>query len=279
MKKILLPILTAGLALTIISTSETAHADDFTESDVIPQSKNSKATVTFEAPKNNVAPVDPENPLIPDDYNPGVDGESTGYNGPLSLDVVPHFNFGSELINSNQTILYAENKKPYIQVTDLRGPEGGWHVRAKLSEFNLGEESDKKTLKGASITLTDGEVIATVEKPSAEPTISNENKITLISGNPEMNIVSANGKTNDETAQGLGTWLVGWLTDHDKNEKVELTVPAFEASAGTHKATINWTLSEGPEVNDSIEDNKVATSEGPEVNNSIENNKVATDRY
>lgn len=258
MKKVLMTILTAGLAFAMINTSGTAYAEDFIESKKIPQKKNTDATVIFSAPKNGVKPVNPKDPLSPNDYELGEDGEETSYKGPLSLDVVPHFNFGEGIINSKETTLFAKNQQPYIQVTDLRGPEGGWHVSAQLSEFNIDIESDKKTLKGASITLINGEVISTVEKPSKKPSISNE--ITLESGKEASNIVSANAKTEEKQAQGLGTWLVGWLTDQDENKDVKLTVPAFEASVGSHKATINWTLSEGPSTNTSAGTTEAATS-------------------
>lgn len=254
MKKVLTTILTAGLAFAMISTSGTAYAEDFKESDTIQQSENSKATVTFKAPTKPVEPVNPRDPKSTEEYTlDEEDGKVTGKKGPLSLDVVPHFNFGETTIDSKEANLFATNKQPYIQISDFRGPKGGWHVEAKLSKFNLTGDSAKSTLPGASITLKAGEAASTVNENLPTPSVLNDKdeKITLMSGDTAAtNIVSANGKSEQEKAQGLGTWIVRWLGDENENynQNVKLTVPAFEASPGTHEATIDWTLSDGPAI-------------------------------
>ena len=53
---------------------------------------------------------------------------------------------------------------------------------------------------------------------------------------------------------GLGTWLNRWFPtldenrtfDMETNDNVTLEIPAGVATAGTHTATITWTLTDAP---------------------------------
>ena len=63
-----------------------------------------------------------------------------------------------------------------------------------------------------------------------------------------VNVVTAQENT------GLGTWLNRWFptlgetgfTGIEKNDNVTLEIPAGVATAGAHKATITWTLTDAP---------------------------------
>lgn len=236
MKKPLVYLLTAGLAVSLIS-SGTTYA-------VGPSESN--ATVNFTAPENNtVGPVDPTDPSQPNTDDPESNGNITGEEGPLSLDYVSHIDFGNQEISTTEGIYESTTTEPYIQVTDVRGTGAGWDVTAQASNFST--EGDSASLPGSTITLSNGEAASAAGLN--EPYV--ESEIELSTGGEAANVVSAEPRVAEEpvnTAEGLGTWVTRWLAGEGstENENVILTVPASTATAGTHTATITWTLSTGP---------------------------------
>ena len=268
MKKTLVSILTAGLAFAMINTSGTVYAEDFTESQEIPQSKNSEATVTFSAPTTKVAPYDP---LNPDQELENHDGMTTGYSGPLSLDYVSNLRFNEKDKDGEVTGLDVTSKNmeykttsesPYIQVSDYTGTGNGWHVTAQASRFT---SSEKNSLNGAIIALKNGDAVSTSEDVSNGPSI--KKNIELLTGGDSELVVNALPTDTDgefESAQGIGTWLMRWFdtgneTENEQPGEVVLKIPGGTASTGNHTSSINWTLSSGPVLESSNNNVQIAT--------------------
>lgn len=259
MKKPFIYLLTAGLAFSMISNTSVTYAADFQENNEIPQSKNSEATVTFTAPETPVAPLNPDKPdenLNESDED--IDGEKTGFSGPLSLDFVSNINFNEEdnalQIESKTKKYETTSKKPFIQVSDLRGEGTGWHVTAQASRFT---ESGENTLKGSTISFINGTAISpsVSKKPYVNPGID------LATGGDSQLVVNAKPKVAEEeleNAEGLGTWLFSWYDVEGQEEEnaseIILEVPGGTASSGEHTATINWTLFDGPTSESSSKD-------------------------
>lgn len=233
MKKPLVSLLSLVLAFTVVSPSLSAEG-----------SAESQATVEFTAPTEPVAPVNPEDPTQP---NPdaGDAGNITGQEGPLSLDYVSHLDFGNQIISTSQEVYGATTDLPYIQVSDLRGTGEGWEVIAQVSHFN-NEGID--SLPGSSIQLNNGDAVSTSTTDGPGVTQA----INLETNGEAANIATATAKDESgvlNTAQGLGTWVMRWLSDStsETNDNVTLTIPGSSASAGSHEATITWTLSSTPD--------------------------------
>lgn len=202
--------------------------------------ETSQATVNFTTPNEPVSPVDPSDPSKPLDKDKN-NGKTTGESAPLTLDYVSNLDFGSHPISTADKTYQATTLNPFVQVSDRRGTGAGWNVTAQLSDFQQNGES---SLPGASIQLTDAEVASTSKTPMPVPNSS----ITLNAGSDSaVNVVKASAKTDAlNTAQGLGTWIIRWLSQGQTNEKATLTIPEATATPGNHTATITWTLSDGP---------------------------------
>lgn len=149
------------------------------------QAETSEATVSFTG--DDTTPTKPLDPTDPGDpTNPG-----TGSAGPLSLDYVSNFDFGTNQIPSSTQTYTAKAQYPRVQVTDKRGTGAGWEVQANISPI---ASADDETLKGANIILVSREVVTSPGNTSTKPTTSD---ITL--------------KANDQTVfsatkdTGMGT--------------------------------------------------------------------------
>lgn len=233
MKKPLIYLLSAGLVLTLTTNLSSTYAVG---------TDSSEASVQFTAPTDAVNPVDPENPANPYPGDAETDGNNTTQAGPLSLDFISHIDFGDHDISTSEQTYESTTENPFVQVTDRRGTGGGWNVSAAANSFTNGSEN---TLPGAVITFANGQTNSTSTTP--EPAV-NEN-IELSTDGTAVNVVTAAAREDGaalNTAQGLGTWVMTWLTDAAPNENVTLYVPESSATEGNHTAIIDWTLTEGP---------------------------------
>lgn len=259
MKKPFIYLLTAGLAFSMITNTDTANANAL----------ESKASVTFTTPVPTL--VDPVNPREPsEEYpgNPAEDGDVNEEASLLSLDYVSNLNFGEVQLDMSNLSDSAENlnipvrtQSPFIQVSDQRYSGSGWNVQAELSNFNtVTSDSDPEftsepSLKGSSIIFNVPEVTSTGDF------IWNENNnaidpVQVFAGNDSsVEIVSTQERAENEPlnagAHGLGTWVITWLGSLEPdvpNEKINLNIPASTAIAGEHEATISWTLTDGPGI-------------------------------
>ena len=196
-------------------------------------SATSTATVTFTPGTEPTSPVDPDDPSKPLD----PPGQGTGEAGPLSIDYVPDITFGSQSISAAQKVYNANELKPFVQVTDIRGTGAGWNVIAKATAFNDGTG---ESLKGSTISFIGGYVIS-ANSSAAKPTASTP--VVLTTDNAESTVLVAAENS------GLGTWVDRWYpteTTASSNDSVTLTVPAGSATAKTHTSTITWTLADAP---------------------------------
>lgn len=258
MKKPFIYLLTAGLAFSMITNTGVTYASE--ESDE--QAAQSKATITFSAPKEAVGPYNPTKPTekVKEEDKDKYDGEMTGNAGPLSLDYVSNIRFNEQdedgddigLVITSETKQYeTASEAPYIQVSDFTGTGNGWNVTARAERFKSSEED---TLKGATISFINGDAVSTSEDINNKPKV--EQDIELETGEESALVVSAESRTAGEeltSAQGIGTWLMRWFETGDEAEgensgKVILEVPGGTASEGLHTSTIHWTLSNGPET-------------------------------
>lgn len=231
-KKSLFYVLGASLIVTAAFNTDVTHAEGTYDSD---------ATVTFTLPDGPVGPVDPMDPSEPLDEEVAEQlGNITGDSDALSLDFVSNIDFGSHEVDLDGGSYESTTDIPYIQVTDRRGPGEGWNVTARVTPF---ESEGTQTLPGATINLNNGDADST--SSTAEPVVPQS--IVLPTDNTDVNVASAGGGTLEE-AQGLGTWVIRWLSQNEEttNENVTLDIPASSATRGDHTATINWTLTDGP---------------------------------
>lgn len=213
------------------------------------QTTTSKATVQFEANQDNPTLINPDNPQ-------DSPGEETGAEaGPLSLDYVPSINFDKKIISATQKDYVAVRKEgdssPFVQVTDNRGTGAGWNLTASLSEFAFIDETTGETthekLKGAHITLLDGEIV-TNGSQSNEP----QNGSELLEDRNKEGIELTSEKTmimKAEYDEGMGSWAMVWKDSNMDTLDVEnilLTVPGGIAKKGNYTAEIEWTLENTP---------------------------------
>lgn len=208
---------------------------------------NSKGTINF---LENTGKVDPTDPLNPDPENPvqpkDLDEHEEGTAGPLSIDYVSNIRFGEQKTSGKDEVYYAaldklvdskgnEVERPnFIQVTDKRGSNAGWHLTVTQNEqFKNGKES----LKGAVLKLDNGTMSSADggESPSASQGIAL---------NPGMASDVANAKEN----QGTGTWADRFGKDEAAGKKsISLSVPGKTKKVkGEYKTTLTWTLTDSP---------------------------------
>lgn len=193
----------------------------------------------IDEPPTVLEPEDPSNPYETPDGDEGTTGET----GPLTIDYVSSFDFDGGEASIGKKIVNANNKTPFVQVTDRRAsPNDGWYVTAQLGEFSA---DGHKTLKGAQLHLKNASVISPInsEPPYAYP------EVILDSGGAEAYIYFA---TPDA---GEGTWLNRWMkpSESELNSNVQLEVPAGASGPGNHSATINWTIQNVPLVDEETE--------------------------
>ena len=249
MKKPFIYLLSAGLAVSMIANTGAVEAVS---------TDSSNATVTFTTPTEAVLPVDPREPSenypgidLENEDNYGLDGNVTGNTGALTLDYISNINFedgDTEAPEAN--VLNSTTLLPSLQVTDRRGTGEGWNVTAKAGEFSLVEDdTNTPTLVGYEMSFT-GAVANSENGDLLAPVTPN---FTLSSNEAVATVASAAARTDASvtSAQGVGTWAIGWLAaeGEELNTNITLTVPQYEATEGTHSATIDWTLASGPADN------------------------------
>ncbi|WP_318764811.1 WxL domain-containing protein [Lactiplantibacillus carotarum] len=146
-------------------------------------------------------------------------------NKDITLDQVPGIDLGSH-VNQNTTKTYtADAIDGAIKVTNP-GNTDGWKVQVQATDF----EDGSKTLRGAKLTLANGETSADDTQNASEVPTSP----TITVNGVNQNIVTA------KTGEGIGSFT----TTHSK-DNVSLLVPAGNA-AGAYTAKLTWTLSNAP---------------------------------
>lgn len=209
-------------------------------------------------------PVDPTNPERPthpkDPTNPN--GPESGTKGPLSIDFASSIDFGRNRISNKDVMYYAEpqdivfddgTKKEvanYIQITDHRGNNAGWHLQVKQEQQLENTNAHYKVLEGAEIRLKQ---TYAVSNQTGDPTL-------VIPETPP--IILRPGQTSDamqaHQGSGGGTWLdvFGELRTVKveqeellKNTSITLSIPGkTPKNAVEYKSRLTWTLIDSPRV-------------------------------
>ncbi|MDK1716940.1 WxL domain-containing protein [Dellaglioa algida] len=239
-------ILTSAIVLSTLglAAAPAVHAADHTET------ITSTGKIGFIEDNGTTDPTDPTNPgtpIDPTDPNPGTAG-------PLSIDYVSNFDFGSDnKISGDDKTYYAKpieatdnggnkvQRANYLQVTDKRGSNIGWYLTVKQgAQFNDG----KADLDGAKLQMTNQTLNSKnmdLNNPSNIPAIDNAT-MTMTPGD-DIKVLTA-GKN-----QGMGTWTDAFgVYDAAKDtasKAVSLEVPGNSAkNVGSYTTDLTWTLSD-----------------------------------
>lgn len=214
---------------------------------------DSKAFIKFEKNTDKidiVNPVDPDETVDPvvDPDNP-EDKHEVGTDGPLSIDYVSNFNFETQKASGNNEVYYAKldqvQKKAdgskidvpnYVQVTDNRGTNAGWHLTVKQNgQFKT---ADDKALDNAALTLKNSALKSNAgsDAPTAQ------SSITLNPNGDASDLIDA------KADQGMGTWVNTFGKDAtEAKQSVELTVPGkTKKEQAQYTTSLTWELTDAP---------------------------------
>ncbi|SPP29360.1 WxL domain-containing protein [Brochothrix thermosphacta] len=190
----------------------------------------------------SVTPVDPKDPTIPvdpvDPPNPNV--------GELMITYASDLDFGDhEKMTNNWKALGDEMKDgsfmaPFVSMKDSRGSEReGWSLQAKLdAPFTTSKGTE---LTGAELKYSN---MTTASTQTGAPTV--------VSGEVNVNQVSAQEIMSADVDQGVGNWAVGLGSLDGTDAKattngVALTAPTTTAKdTDTYKTTVTYTLVADP---------------------------------
>ncbi|QBO35541.1 WxL domain-containing protein [Periweissella cryptocerci] len=215
---------------------------------------------TSTTPTTPVNPTDPDTPVVPvDPTNPDTP-VTPGTSGPLSIDYISNFDFGSQQITTAtktyeataQSFTDAKQAAAplYAQVTDNRGSDAGWNLSAKVSKFTSGANE----LTGAQISLANSAAVKATTNNAVAPTVSN---VTLDPANAATVASAAKGAgagtwvdsfgSNSDLGSATDTATDGTTSSRDTDKAVTLEVPnGGNAKAQKYTATIDWTLADTP---------------------------------
>lgn len=246
-------VATSLLATAVLGAAPIiANADD-----AVPYSTTGQVTFvpsTSTTPTDPVNPTDPDTPVVPVDPTDPTKPIQPGTTGPLSIDYISNFDFGTQEITTATKAYEAtaqsftddkqSNAPLYAQITDNRGNDAGWNLSVKASTFTSGDN----TLTGAQISLANSAAVKATTNNATAPAVSN---VTL---NPANAVTVANAATG----AGAGTWVDSFGTTADLgtatedasrnvDKAVTLEVPnGGNAKAQKYTATIDWTLADTP---------------------------------
>lgn len=220
--------------------------------------------VTFSAPDDNgttdpINPIDPEEPGQPEgpggedgDLGPGEPGTS----GPLRIDYVSNFDFGTIEFNGVDDVSVSAkpetwgnngnttNIPNFVQVTDERGENSGWELTV-TQEGSFKTENDRE-LKAASITLSN--IQAKSLNDSQDPEYASE--VTLVPGDSEsIAVADPTDPTEISEAIGVGTSIIQFGDTETMGKSVQLNVPGGVTveKEEAYTTTLVWTLHNTPQ--------------------------------
>lgn len=221
MKFVKITTLLSLSAMTLIGASHVTFAEDAPT-----KNPTSKGIVTLTAGDGAAItpPIDKDTPKE----------DVTNQAGPLSIDVAPNFDFGTDKIGVGTTEYPIKNtNNPYVQVTDSRGTGGGWDLKAKITEFETADKSNKLT--GVTLTLASKELQTTNPQGAAFRAPAGDVDGVTLNDAPQSLLFAAEGN-------GLGTWA----NYFDKGTS-KLTIPGGNF-IGAYSATIEWSLATMPKA-------------------------------
>ncbi|WP_019299534.1 WxL domain-containing protein [Lactococcus garvieae] len=182
--------------------------------------------------------------------------------GELSLDFASRIDFGRNRISNKDMVYYAEPQHVvledgatkdvphYVQITDNRGSNAGWHLQVKQERQLENPNTRYKVLTGAEIRLTEPHVVS---NQSGDPSLVTPKTppVVLIPGQTSEVMQAPEGS-------GGGTWqdVFGHLqrikidqAEVLKNTSITLSLPGkTPKDAVTYKSRLTWTLIDAPKV-------------------------------
>ncbi|EUJ29203.1 cell surface protein with WxL domain [Listeria floridensis FSL S10-1187] len=217
---------------------------------------NSHAGVLFQADTGVTSPVNPLDPTVPvgpvnpaDPNNPHEPGTS----GPLSIDYVSNFDFGSQVIESKDKTYYAKldhvlatststelDVPNFVQVTDKRGSNVGWKLSVKQNGQFATTSGTVKTLNNAVLSFVQG----TPKSLTAASYAPTGQAVSL-----DPNGTSSSTVATAAAGKGMGTWTVAFGADANAAKTgVSLFVPMDTAKevGAKYETTLTWSLENTP---------------------------------
>ncbi|MBJ7688154.1 WxL domain-containing protein [Weissella confusa] len=259
MKKTVFLTTTAVLASLMASSVALAAQYPAKQGDPDASTAQTKATVTFVAPKENpdkpVAPgTDPDNPNPVTPNQPDNPGNTS--KADLKLVWAPDLDFGSKNEIKSMTQVLDAKKIPmsdtnygpaYVQVSDEGGKAEGWNVTVKQDdEFKT---SDNDVLTGAFLTFANPAV-------SMSTTKGGNAKFDGVKGYGITKLLTTGDSLVMDAAKGTmpGNYFATFNGKDDSTMKddvptydgVKLTVPGGSALAKQYNTTLTWTLNNVP---------------------------------
>lgn len=245
-KLLLSTLLGVGVTGAIMTTAYASETKTYTSHGKIELVKNDGTTdpgITDPTdPGHTVDPTDPTNPTDP------------GTGGPLSIDYVSNFNFGSQKMSGNNetydsqlvTVKDASGADKdlanFLQVSDNRGTVAGWKLTVQQAKA-FTSETTKSELDGTTITLSNPEATnADNNATKPEPSILTDSvDISATSGDKVV--------MQAKDGEGSGTWSESFgnaTTDAAKAKaSVKLAIPGDSKKvAEKYTSDITWTLTD-----------------------------------
>lgn len=200
---------------------------------------------------DRVSPVDPLDPEVEVDLENKP--ELSEDQGPLSIDFVSSFNFGSQsisvqdqnyyarpqrLLNGDGTVNEDEERPNYVQISDRRSEtdRNGWQL--SVTQNNQFSSENGKELSGARMRLTNQQ-IATAQGGTA-PSLQQTEPLELVPGSKHV-LLRAQGN------EGTGTWIYRFGDANTAGNSVVLDVPKeANPEATSYSSTFTWELSSVP---------------------------------
>lgn len=213
-------------------------------------SLTSNADISFSQDTSITTPVNPTDPTSPVTPNPD-DPHQPGTSGPLSLDYVSNFHFGSKVIQPADATYYAQMDKVknslstlisvpnYAQVTDKRGLNLGWKLTVKQNGQFQTSDSTPAVLTNAQMSLV-----------AATP---NSTSLLTLAPLTVPVVLDPTGTASSPVATaalstGMGTWTLAFGSGAGAEQGVKLTVPnaTTKVANDQYKTTLTWTLNDSP---------------------------------
>lgn len=250
--------LVAGMVLL---TSLVGGINSSGEEFASPNKLDSNAYVEFKVkeidPNNPEAPGPEEKPEIPggdkdgnelpDEPNGGAVPETIA---PLMLNFVPNFEFGSHEIKLGDQFYHPINEivttnndpiSHFVQVTDLRGGNKGWHLTLDTTPLSNGDN----VLSGSKMNILDSTVLTNIDGITGPKSDIK----TIEFGKTGQSVMTAAKGT------GSGRWWTVFgkdvMQNGPVNESIHLHVPASDSInivEGQYTSTLTWNLAGNTDV-------------------------------
>jgi len=210
----------------------------------------SNADISFSQDTTITPPVNPTDPTSPVTPNP-TDPHQPGTGGPLSLDYVSNFHFGTKVIQTADAAYYAQldqvqnslstliSVPNYAQVTDKRGLNLGWKLTVK-------QNGQFQTADTTPAVLTNAQMSMVAATPNSTELIALAPLTVPVTLDPTG--ASSSPVATAAVSTGMGTWTLAFGSGAGAAQGVKLTVPnaTTKLANNQYKTTLTWTLNDSP---------------------------------